>query len=163
MKVARINDPHLADLSVKCSPELDQSLRILVQLENCRSYHQMVGYFLEVMLAVLNRNHRLSLVLPKALDDTRLTGQIRADVPVPLIEDISKAAPEFSTDRGELVRVLLQMALGFYQKLVPAGEIPRKEEMVRLIEADYAHRAKLERFPFWLRRLAALFIRREKR
>lgn len=153
----------LVDLSTKCIPELDQALRQLVQLENCRSYREVIQYLLEVMLAVFKNNPGLRLATAPVKGDVRLTAQIRADIPKQLIDALTEEAREFCMDYNEIIRVYLQMALGFYKDLVSANEIPRKEELVCLIRAEYAYRKRLERVPFFLRRFASLFIRRQKR
>jgi hypothetical protein len=115
------------------------------------------------MLAVFSQKPGLSLVTTPSVGDARLTAQIRADVPQQLFGALTEEARGFCMETTEIIRVYLQMALDFYGSLVPANEIPRKEELARQILRELSYRQELGRYPSGLKWLGFLLIRRKKR
>ncbi len=151
---------HLTDLSVKCLKELEQGLRDLVKLERCRSFRQIVIYLLETMLYVAKQRADFHLKVSSRWRKDHLKGQIRASVSGELYSGLAEKACGFGMEVSELVRIFLQMALDFYEELVPTGEVLGKEELGRLIIARLEKRSRLEDFRQGLMLIWRALVRR---
>jgi hypothetical protein len=135
------NKGALTELHFKVPIGLYQSLQDFVRSEGCRSTREIMIYFLQVMLLVLDKQPRLYLQA-EPLDRGRMVKELRAWVPSRLYQSLTIIGEKFGMQVPEVSRALLQTALVCHTKLVPRGQAVSKEEFIKLILSAQSTSAK---------------------